>query len=218
MNLAANHFKDSYRAEIDALEAQISMMRGEVLELKTSNRQLTDEVTELRSENAHLRNQMEVVATDFVDFKGETFEVQDDIRTVSSSFSEFIDHFNEFTDSVTANHSFLLDAVTKFEQNYSKISENVDRMQLQNTVQNEALSLELNVHDSKLAGISEDYDGIKLDVINNQRMLVQATADNKAMSANIQLMMYNASMALFSDVEKLREQNEAFAKDLEDLL
>lgn len=27
MNLAANHFKDSYRAEIDALEAQIGIMK-----------------------------------------------------------------------------------------------------------------------------------------------------------------------------------------------
>lgn len=27
INLAANHFKDSYRAEIDALEAQIGIMK-----------------------------------------------------------------------------------------------------------------------------------------------------------------------------------------------
>ena len=27
MNLAANHFKDSYRAEIDALETQVSIMK-----------------------------------------------------------------------------------------------------------------------------------------------------------------------------------------------
>ena len=79
---------DALQNWADALEAQISMMRGEVLELKTTNRQLSDDLTDLKSENVQLKSQVETLGTSFMQFKGEAKGVQEDIRVMSSSFGE----------------------------------------------------------------------------------------------------------------------------------
>ena len=79
---------DALQNWADALEAQISMMRGEVLELKTTNRQLSDDLIDLKSENVQLKSQVETLGTSFMQFKGEAKGVQEDIRVMSSSFGE----------------------------------------------------------------------------------------------------------------------------------
>ena len=62
---------DALQKWADALEAQISMMRVEVLELKTSNRKLTEEVSDLKSENVQTKTQLETLGQSFMQFKGE---------------------------------------------------------------------------------------------------------------------------------------------------
>jgi len=61
---------DALQNWADALEAQISMMRVEVLELKTSNRKLTKEVSDLKSENVQTKTQLETLGQSFMQFKG----------------------------------------------------------------------------------------------------------------------------------------------------
>ena len=176
---------DALQNWADALEAQISMMRGEVLELKTTNRQLSDDLTDLKSENVQLKSQVETLGTSFMQFKGEAKGVQEDIRVMSSSFGDFIDHFNDFTVSVTVNF-------TRVNKSMEVMKENVLHLEENETIEN----LQQKIND-------------------NENGIAQMLADNKALNANVQLILYNASMAFFSDFEDLRGQAKDFEVELE---
>merc|ERR1712223_105234 len=115
---------DALQNWADALEAQISMMRGEVLELKTTNRQLSDDLTDLKSKNVQLKSQVETLGTSFMQFKGEAKGVQEDIRVMSSSFGDFIDHFNDFTVSVTVNFTRVNKSMEVMKENVLHLEEN----------------------------------------------------------------------------------------------
>ena len=173
---------DALQKWADALEAQISMMRVEVLELKTSNRKLTEEVSDLKSENVQTKTQLETLGQSFMQFKGENKGVQEDIRVMSSSFGDFIDHFNDFTVSVTLNFTGVNKTMEVMKENMTN-----------------------HLEDNKT------IEKLQVQIEDNQNGIAHVLADNKALNANVQLILYNASMAFFSDFEDLRGQ----AKDLE---
>ena len=95
---------DALQKWADALEAQISMMRGEVLSLKTSNMELSEEVTMLRTKNDELKGMVNELDSDYAGFKGETAE---DFKTMSTSMTEFLNHFDSFSESTRTNFTLL---------------------------------------------------------------------------------------------------------------
>ena len=95
---------DALQKWADALEAQISMMRGEVLSLKTSNMELSEEVTMLRTKNDELKGMVNNLDSDYAGFKGETAE---DFKTMSTSMTEFLNHFDSFSESTRTNFTRL---------------------------------------------------------------------------------------------------------------
>ena len=159
---------DALQKWADALEAQISMMRGEVLTLKSSNLELSNEVSNLRTKNEDCKMKINDLNQEHIRFKGETAE---DFQTMGSSITKFLDHFESFTSDTKSN-------VSQLNENFVK----------------------LNDHQNK-----------------NDNRMIEIIADNKALSANVQLILYNASVALFNDVEDLRANNEIFALELKDL-
>ena len=60
---------DALQQWADALEAQISMMRAEVIEVKSSNRDLNQQVDELTSENQRLKDEVKSLNEDVDIFK-----------------------------------------------------------------------------------------------------------------------------------------------------
>lgn len=179
---------DALQKWADALEAQISMMRVEVMDLKTSNRELSNEVSTLRTENQMLKTNFKEVESNIEAFEGETTGIKDDLRVMSTSFSDFLDHFNQHSQTVSANHSQLRDSLAN-----------------------------LSPVEDKVATIVTAFSALEDEVKANENRLVQVMADNKALEANVQLILYNASVALFKDVEDLRTNDEAFVADFKNV-
>ena len=113
---------DALQKWADALEAQISMMRDEVAVLKTSNNHLTDKVSSLEMDNVKLSDEvghlnkkvdnlsgkMDDVHTDMSVVEG----LKDDIVVMSSSFGEFLGHFNNYSLAVMSNYSSVADELS----------------------------------------------------------------------------------------------------------
>ena len=191
---------DALQNWADALEAQISMMKTEVLELKTSNRKLSDEVTALRSENGKLSDKVGVLEETLGNFKGETMDhVQDDIRVMSNSFGDFIDHFNDFTISVMVNFTTFNQSMISISENNENLDEGMKNMRLEHKVER------------------EEIEQIKDKIEENQNRITQIVADNAALGANLQLTLYNTTMAFFADVQAFKGQAETFQIDIQHL-
>ena len=141
---------DALQNWADALEAQISMMRVEVLELKTSNRKLTEEVSDLKSENVQTKTQLETLGQSFMEFKGENKGVQEDIRVMSSSFGDFIDHFNDFTVSVTVNFTGVNKTMEVMKENMTTyLEDNKTIEKVKNSILEELKEIDYVNHDIK---------------------------------------------------------------------
>lgn len=169
---------DALQNWADALEAQISMMKTEVLESKSSNRKLMEEMSTLKAENMGLKAQVQTLEQGFVNFKGETMPgLQEDIRVMSSSFADFIEHFNDFSVSVTLNFTMF----------------------------NESLKLMNKSH----ATLHE----IVMDDLKDQMEKNEAKMSN--ISANMESLIFNASLAFFKDFDDLQGHTQALESDLE---
>ncbi len=182
---------DALQNWADVLEAQISMMRSEVLELKQTNRKLSQEVSALAGEKRQLTTRVESLSKSFMSLKGEALmnEMQGDIRVMSSSFADFIDHFNDFSLSVNVNF-------TSFNQSLSLVSS-----------QHESLTQLMSAEGDKMTEMSQKVE-------QNAENLISLTAEQQSLSANVQLLLYNASMAFYNDIDDLRGQSEVMQNDM----
>jgi chromosome segregation ATPase len=197
---------DALQKWADALEAQISMMRGEVLGLKTSNRELLDQVSNLQVDKDQLQIGVDSCHTDLTSLRGETFNIKDDLRVMSSSFSDFIDHFDSHSQLVKANHSVLHDSIVSLNGSHVVLTNQISVWRLEHVTNK-------NTTEVAVGKVTEAIRTMSKEVNANKNRITQVTADTKALSANVQLILYNASVALFNDVEDLRSQDEAFAID-----
>jgi len=113
---------DALQKWADALEAQISMMREDVAELKTSNGQLTDKVSNLEMDNVRLTDEVGHLTTKLDELTGKMNTVhdsmnvveglKDDIVVMSSSFGEFLGHFNNYSIAVMSNYSLVTEELS----------------------------------------------------------------------------------------------------------
>ena len=113
---------DALQKWADALEAQISMMRDDVAELKTSNGQLTDKVSTLEMDNVRLTGEVGHLTTKVDELTGKMNNVhdgmnvveglKDDILVMSSSFGEFLGHFNNYSIAVMTNYSSVTEELS----------------------------------------------------------------------------------------------------------
>ena len=171
---------DALQNWADALEAQISMMRGEVLDLKTENTKLSDTVENLQNENGLLKSTLTNLDGNFMTFKGEQ---KADLKILSESFADFIDHFNDFS---LNSHS-----------NFSKVNQKFSSL------------------DQKVGNLTEIDVKNAVKIGKNAENLMKITAENEALNANVQLLLYNASVAFFSDYERLQNQNTDLNKKID---
>ena len=148
---------DALQQWADALEAQISMMRTEVIEVKSSNRDLNQQVGELTSENQRLKDEVKSLNEDVDIFKGNLSILTSNVRFLNESQALNFDGFGE----ILAQNS--------------------------------------------------------MNLAQNEQRFAQVIADQQALRSNVQLTLFNASMALFNDVEDLRSNNERYENDLNSL-
>ncbi len=201
---------DALQRWADALEAQISMMRDEVLDLKTSNRNLKDKVNTLSAEKEMLATKVSSLESDLAANSGESANavtgLQNDLRVISSSFGDFIDHFDSYSQGVWTNHTRLHDKIDNLVGSHEHL-----------TNKSNAWRSDLDSHRNETAvtvtRLTETMKAIGEEVRANGNRITQNMADTKALGANVQLTLYNASLALSADVEALNAQDEAFTQD-----
>ena len=148
---------DALQQWADALEAQISMMRTEVIEVKSSNRDLNQQVGELTSENQRLKDEVKSLNEDVDIFKGNLSILTSNVRFLNESQALNFDGFGE----ILAQNS--------------------------------------------------------MNLAQNEQRFAQVIADQQALRSNVQLTLFNASMALFNDFEELRSESERHENDLNSL-
>ncbi|TRY70641.1 hypothetical protein TCAL_15045 [Tigriopus californicus] len=116
---------DALQRWADALEAQISLMRKEVISIKASNKRLKTEVDDTLDENKALKNQVSALAKDLADTRealnksegnmakesstvNTKVEVmRTDLQVFSKSFSDFLQHYQDHADQTKANVTSL---------------------------------------------------------------------------------------------------------------
>jgi len=127
---------DALQKWADALEAQIAMMREEVAGLKTSNTELTEKVSGLEMDKDRLSGEVGHLTNRLDELTGKMGEVhegmtvveglKDDIVVMSSSFGDFLSHFNNYSLAVMSNYSSVTEelssTVTSIRGLYSTIT------------------------------------------------------------------------------------------------
>ena len=105
---------DALQRWADALEAQITLMRAEVVDLKSSNRRLKDELGKARLEAREMRSSAERTRNDLARTRSESERrdreseakvegMRHDLKVFSKSFSDFLQHYDGTVKDVTAN-------------------------------------------------------------------------------------------------------------------
>ena len=113
---------DALQKWADALEAQISMMRDEMSTIRTSNDELSEKVSTLETVNSrltsevgHLTNRLDELTGKMNvvnDGMGVVEGLRDDILVMSTSFGEFLNHFNNYSIAVMSNYSSITEELT----------------------------------------------------------------------------------------------------------
>lgn len=218
---------DALQNWADALEAQISMMKTEVLESKNSNRKLSEEMQELKDENANLRGQVETLEQGFVSFKGETMPgLQEDIRIMSSSFGDFIDHFNEFSVSVTFNFTMFNESLKLINKSHATLHEVVMDDLKSKVEQNEAKmsnisgNVESLIYNASLAffndfqQVQEHTGSLETDLELVKKSLVSLTNETDLMRDQVLASLEVIQLEVAKDKPVLTSLNETFHQRL----
>ena len=117
---------DALQQWADALEAQISMMRAEVIEVKTSNRDLELQVDELTSENQRLKMEVKTLNEELDGFKGNLSILTSNVRLLNETQVLNFDGFGE----ILAQNSMSL---AQNEQRFAQVI--ADHQSLKSNVQ-----------------------------------------------------------------------------------
>lgn len=124
---------DALQRWADALEAQISIMKNEVLSLKNSNRNFKDEVIKVRDENKGLRTEVATLKALIQENQGndekdsDTIEtkvdsMRNDLMVFSKSFSDFLEHYDTTVKETRTNHSMMTNQMVWIKNNVKDLS------------------------------------------------------------------------------------------------
>ena len=159
---------DALQKWADALEAQISMMREDMSDLKSSNMDLKDKMSTLEMDNNRLTSEVGQLTNRLDELTGKMNVVndgmgvveglRDDILVMSTSFGEFLNHFNNYSIAVMSNYSSMTDelstTVTTVRSLYSTITSMSTETQISSKNLSQSLS-KLSTHMSEMdSGIS----------------------------------------------------------------
>lgn len=160
---------DALQKWADALEQQISLMRLEVVGLKTSNGQLVEKVSVLERDNGRLSGELGRMSLKLDELTGKISNVgedmkhmevlKDDVVVMSTTFNQFIDHFQNYSLNVMTNYSLINDQMEITSSSYSSLVKAVESMSTESK--------------SAISSLANNMDSVTLQISSMESSLTQ---------------------------------------------